>query len=87
MTLFSQWIELIITQDSGYFVNVCTSLRNAGIAYKEKSQGIGHGNRRHGQIGSLGENTNYSNMYQVFVKKADLGYAKALITQQNHQHL
>ncbi len=87
MTLFTQWVELIITQDSGYFVKVSTALRSAGIAYKEKIQNIGHGNRQHGQIGAIGENTNYSNMYQIFVKKADIEYAKVLITKENHQSL
>lgn len=80
MRLFTQWVELVITQDSEQFIKVRTSLKNAGIAYKEKIQNIGHGNRRNGQIGSLGENANCSNMYQIYVKKADLAQAKAVIS-------
>lgn len=81
MALFTKWVELIITQDSGYFARVSALLTDNGIAYRDKIQNIGHGNRRHGQLGSLGENTSCSNLYQIFVKKADLEQAKKLIAQ------
>lgn len=80
MSLFVKWKELLVTQDSTRFVSVCTLLQNAGIEYKEKTQNIGHGNRRHGQIGSIGENSAYANLFQVFVKVADLEHAKRVIT-------
>lgn len=80
MSLFVKWKELLVTQDSTRFVTVCTLLQNAGIEYKEKTQNIGHGNRRHGQIGSIGENSAYANLFQVFVKVADLELAKRVIT-------
>lgn len=82
MFLFSKWVELIITQDSGCFANVSALLNNAGIAYKGKIQNMGHGNRRHGEMGAIGENTNYANLYQIFVKKADFEDAKALMVQE-----
>lgn len=85
MALFSQWVELIITQDSGYFARVSTLLTDNGIVYRDKIQNIGHGNRRHGQLGSLGENPSCSNLYQIFVKKTDIERAKVLITKENHQ--
>lgn len=81
LDLFSQWNELIITQDGETFMKVCASLKRAGIAYKEKIQNIGHGNRRTGQIGSLGENESHSHIYQIYVKKADIAQAKALVSQ------
>ena len=81
MALFSKWVELIITQDSRYFANVSTLLTDNGIAYREKIQNIGHGNRRHGQLGSLGENPGCSNLYQIFVKKDDIEQAKKYIAQ------
>ena len=87
MTLFAHLVELMFTQDSGYFAKVSNVLRGAGIAYKVKIQNIGHSNRRGGLIGAIGENTNYSNMYQIFVKKTDVEYAKALITKEYHQSL
>ena len=82
MFLLSKWVELIITQDSECYANVCTSLRKAGIEYKDKIQNVGHGNRRYGEIGAIGEKASYSNLYQIFVKKADLETAKALIFQE-----
>ena len=81
MALFTKWVELIITQDSGYFAKVSTLLTDNGIAYKDKIQNIGHGNRRHGQLGSLGENPGCSNLYQIFVKKDDIEQAKKFIAQ------
>ena len=81
MGLFTKWVELIITQDSGYFAKVSTLLTDNGIAYRDKIQNIGHGNRRHGQLGSLGENPGCSNLYQIFVKKDELEIAKKLIMQ------
>lgn len=83
MVLFPKWAELIITQDSGYFARVSTLLADNGIAYKDKIQNIGHGNRRHGQSGALGENPGYSNLYQIFVRKTDITNAKALIAGEN----
>ena len=80
MALFTKWVELIITQDSGYFAKVSTLLTGKGIAYRDKIQNIGHGNRRHGQLGSLGEKPSCSNLYQIFVKKDDLEKCKLLIT-------
>ena len=85
MFLFSKWVELIITRDSGCFANVSALLKNAGIAYKDKIQNMGHGNRRHGEIGAIGENANDANLYQIFVKKADLENAKALMVQGKHR--
>lgn len=79
--LFAQWVELVITQDSEEFVKVSMLLKNAGIAYRERIQHIGHGDRRNGQIGSLGENASCSNLYQIYVKKADAAQAKAVILQ------
>jgi len=81
MSLFTKWVELIITQDSGYFAKVSTLLTDNGIAYRDKIQNIGHGNRRHGQLGSLGENPGCSNLYQIFVKKDDVEQAKKFIAQ------
>lgn len=83
MALFTKWVELIITQDSGYFAKVSTLLTDNGIAYRDKIQNIGHGNRRHGQLGSLGENPSCSNLYQIFVKKIDLEKCKLLIAHNN----
>ena len=83
MALFTKWVELIITQDSGYFAKVSTLLTDNGIAYRDKIQNIGHGNRRHGQLGSLGENPCCSNLYQIFVKKDDLEKCKLLIAHNN----
>ena len=84
MALFTKWVELIITQDSGYFAKVSTLLTDKGIAHRDKIQNIGHGNRRHGQLGSLGENPSCSNLYQIFVKKDELEKAKMLIAHCNH---
>ena len=81
MALFTKWVELIITQDSRYFANVSTLLTDNGIAYRDKIQNIGHGNRRHGQLGSLGENPSCSNLYQIFVKKDDIEQSKKFIAQ------
>lgn len=78
--MFAQWTELIITQDSTHFVTATTLLRNAGIAYRERRQNIGHSNRRNGEIGSLGENAGCTNLYQIYVKKADVAQAKAVLS-------
>lgn len=83
MALFTKWVELIITQDSGYFAKVSAQLTDNGIAYRDKIQNIGHGNRRHGQLGSLGENPSCSNLYQIFVKKDELERAKTILAQNN----
>lgn len=81
MTLFSKWIELIITQDSGYFAKVTALLKDNGIEYRDEIQNIGHDNRRHGQFGALGENSGSSSLYQIYVKKTDYASAKTLLTQ------
>ena len=78
MSIFVRWAELIITQDSVQFAEVCTKLLNAGIPYKERVQHMGHSNRRTGLIGSLGENAMYSTMYYLYVKKADLEKAQVI---------
>lgn len=85
MALFTKWVELIITQDSRYFANVSTLLTDNGIAYRDKIQNIGHGNRRHGQLGSLGEKNSCSNLYQIFVKKDELEQAKKIVMQHRKQ--
>lgn len=82
MTLFSKWTELMITQDSSYFAKVTTLLKSNGIAYQEKIQNIGHGNRRYGQLGSVGESSVSSNLYQIYVKKSDYTSAKALLAKE-----
>lgn len=79
MGLFTRWVELMITQDNQKFLNMCMALENAGIPYKDKMQYIGHGTRRNGQIGALGENPKCANLYQIFVKKADMEKAKVAI--------
>ena len=79
MALLSKWIELIITQDTGHFVKVTALLNANGIAYREKTQNIGHKNRRYGPIGALGENASCATLYQVYVKKDDLAHAKKLV--------
>lgn len=81
MALFTKWREFLITQDSGHFTKVSALLTDNGIAYRDKIQHIGHGNRRYGQLGSLGENPSCSNLYQIFVKKNELEQAKKLIMQ------
>ena len=81
---FSGWVELIVTQDAECYANVINLLKNTGLVYKDKIQNIGHGNRRHGGIGAIGENISFSNLFQIFVKKADLEYAKALIAHEKH---
>ena len=81
MAFFTKWVELVITQDPGHFAKVSALLADNCVAYKEKIQNIGHGNRRHGQLGSLGENSRYSNLYQIFVKKDDLEQAQKLVVQ------
>lgn len=84
MRLFNKWKELIITQNSVTYSDTCTILHKSGIAYKEKMQNIGHGNRRTGLTGSIGENPSYSYLYQIFVKQNDLDYAKSLIIHDRH---
>ena len=86
MSLFVKWKELLITQDSTRFVKACTLLQNAGVEYKERIQNMGHGNRRYGQIGSLGERAGCSNIYQIFVKATDLEHAKNFIAFLDKEH-
>ncbi len=81
MRIFPLWSELYLTQDIERFLKVSILLKNAGIAHKEKIQNVGHENRRNGHIGSLGESASLSNIYQIYVRKADVEKAKALITQ------
>jgi len=83
MALFTKWVELIITQDSGYFAKVSAQLTDNGIAYRDKIQNIDHGNRQHGQLGSLGENPSCSNLYQIYVKKDEFEKAKTILAQNN----
>ncbi len=85
MAFFTKWVELIVTQDSGYFAKVSTLLSDNGIAYRDKIQNIGHENRRYGQLGSLGENSSCSNLYQIFVKKDELEQAKKIVMQHRKQ--
>lgn len=77
MGLFTRWVELWITQDSVQFAEVCAKLAHSGIAFREKIQHLGHSTRRSGLIGSIGENARYANMYQIYVKKADLERAQS----------
>jgi len=79
MCLFTKWVELVITQDIEKFTKLRTALDNAGIEYKENIQNMGHSTRRSGQIGSLGENSSYTILYQLFVKKTDVERAKAVV--------
>ncbi len=79
MCLFSPWKELLITQQIEKYVRAIALLKDAGIAYRESMQNMGHGSRRSGQIGALGENVSDSVLYQIYVKKADMERAKAVI--------
>ncbi len=79
MGIFTCWTELLVTQDSVQYAETCTKLANAGIAYKERIQHIGHGDRRSGLMASFGENARYANMYQIYVKKKELEDAQGIV--------
>lgn len=71
-----RWREAVVTGDETRYIQCATALREAGIPYRGKTQGMGHANRRSGDLGALGENPAHSYLYQLFVKKADLERAK-----------
>lgn len=72
------WKELVIISDRERLFEITTILKNNDIAYRTKTQDLGHGNRSGGQISSFGENQQYLYLYQVFVHKADYDLAKKL---------
>ena len=80
MGLFTKWEELLITQETAKYLQVIEALKTEGISYKDKSQNIGHDNRRFGGIGGLGESAACGNLYQIFVAKQDLERAKMLLS-------
>lgn len=51
------------------FFKSIAALEEAHIPYRQKGQHMNHGTRRAGRVGTLGENTRYSVLYQIFVKK------------------
>ena len=79
MCFITKWTEILITQDMEKFLKTRTALDSARIEYKENIQNMGHGTRRSGQIGSLGENSSRANLYQILVRRADIERAKAAI--------
>ena len=70
MALFGNWAELTVTNDVRRYGSILEKLDSAGIAYREKIQQLGHGDRRMGNLGAGGGS---GVLYQVFVRKTDLG--------------
>lgn len=71
-----RWREAVVTGDETRYLQCATALREAGILYRVKTQGVGHANRRSGDLGALGESQAHSYLYQIFVKKAELERSK-----------
>ena len=61
------------------FFKSIAALEEAHIPYRQKGQHMNHGTRRAGRVGTLGENTRYSGVYQTFVKKEDRDNARQFI--------
>lgn len=76
MALFGNWTELTVTSDARRYGSVLEKLDSAGIAYREKIQQLGHGDRRMGNLGAGGGS---GVLYQVFVRKTDLEKALLLL--------
>ncbi|MBS4879802.1 MAG: hypothetical protein KH138_05760 [Firmicutes bacterium] len=74
-----RWQELLITNDTEHFTNVVHILTVAGVPFRTKVQNIGHCNRHSGYIGGLGEQQQYSILYQVFVKRKHLQQANSAL--------
>lgn len=72
------WRELTITQDLEHLSRMTAALGQGGIPYRVRSQNMGSGNRRDGFLGSIGEDLRYTVLYQLFVRKSDLGQAAFL---------
>lgn len=72
------WVELATTNDAEYHIRLIGELNKAKIPYREKVQYMGHGDRRGGQISALGENQQYINLYQIFVRADDIEQAKCV---------
>ena len=73
---FSKWTELTTTLNPSTYFFITESLKNAHIPYKTKASNIGHGNRRTGIMGSIGEQVEFETQYYIFVEKANVEYAK-----------
>ena len=76
MALFGNWAELTVTNDVRRYGSILEKLDSAGIAYREKIQQLGHGDRRMGNLGAGGGS---GVLYQVFVRKTDLEKALLLL--------
>ena len=74
----NRWKELLIISDRERLFEITTILKNNDIAYRTKTQDLGHGNRRGGLINSIGENQQFLYIYQVFVHRSDYDSAKKL---------
>lgn len=76
MFLFNRWVELSVCSDAVRFAQVIAKLEGEGISYETKSQELGAGARR---TGNLGVNSRHGTLFQVFVKKRDLERARYAI--------
>lgn len=70
------WAELTTTLDPTFYAKVIQSLQNADILYQTKTFHMGNGSHTTGKIGAIGERVGYEIQYSIYVKKADLEYAK-----------
>ncbi len=79
LNFLQKWVELEVTNDQERFFKSIAALEEAHIPYRQEGQHMNHGTRRAGRVGTLGENTRYSVLYQIFVKKEDLDKARYVI--------
>ncbi len=75
---FWKWCELTITNDEDRYIKIMGALEAAGVQCRVKVQNIGHGNRRTGSLGALGENRRYVCIYQIYVQKTHIERAKLI---------
>lgn len=71
-----RWQEVLVTSDETRYIQCAAALREAGVPCRGKTQGMGHADRRGGDLGALGEDRAHSYLYQIFVRKADLARSK-----------
>ena len=84
LNFLQKWVEQEVTNDQERFFKSIAALEEAHIPYRQEGQHMNHGTRRAGRVGTLGENTRYSVLYQIFVKKADFPKAQLILQGRLH---
>lgn len=78
------WVEVVCTFDAAQYGTTLQALQKEGIPCRSRTVNFSSASRRTGTMYAVGERTDRSIEYQIFVKKADLSKAQLVLQGRLH---